>query len=431
MLNPIAAAVLNRLSMTPIAVAPHMQGNVASDLTNFAQCDPEKMALQFDAMKDTLCASYGMGRAQADKPFAFSGGVAIIPIHGTLINRFGGSWGFVTGYNFIRAQVNAAKADPDVQAVVFDVNSNGGEVAGCQETADVIASLRDVKPSMAFADSRAYSAAYWTGSAAGKLVVTPSGGVGSIGAMCMHVDISKALESAGVTVTLLHAGEDKVKGNPFEPLDEDTRKAMQSSLDSARGDFAQSVATNRGMSLDAVMATEARCYDAKEALDIGLVDGIAHPSEAVSQFLNGGAATSQQAQATTKEESTMDEQELEAMKTASRNEGAAAERTRLSAIMGCDEAKGREGLANHIAFNTSMSVDDAKAMLAASPLASKETPADQAPATPFSSAMEQNNPNIPANEGGDQAELSDADKTSAQVAEILKARQMATGKAAK
>lgn len=429
MMNPIAAAVLNRLSMTPIAVAPHMQAAVAGDLTSFAQADPEKMAAQFDLMKENLCSAYGLGRAQSDKPFAFSNGVAVIPIHGTLINRFGGSWGFVTGYNFIRSQTNAAKADPDVQAVIFDVNSNGGEVAGCQETAEVIASLRGVKPSMAYADSRAYSAAYWTGSAAEKMVVTPSGGVGSIGAMCMHVDVSQALESFGVKVTLMHAGEHKVDGNPFEPLSEDTKEAMQSSLDAARADFAQSVATNRGLSLETVMGTEARCYDAKEAQELGLVDGIAHPSQAVSQLLGGGDAGGQQANVTTKKESTMDQAEIDALKNASHGEGAAAERTRMQGILTCEEAKGRGKLANHIAFNTTMSVDDAKAMLAVAP--QETTEGAQAPQTPFSQAMDKDNPQIPANEGQDKAELSAEDTTAAEVAAILGARQMATGKAAK
>lgn len=429
MMNPIAAAVLTRLSMTPIAVAPHMQAAVAGDLTSLAQADPEKMAAQFELIKENLCAAYGLGKAEADKPFAYSNGVAIIPIHGTLINRFGGSWGFVTGYNFIRSQTLAAKEDPDVKAVIYDVNSNGGEVAGCQETAEVIASLRGVKPSMAYADSRAYSAAYWTGSAAEKLVVTPSGGVGSIGAMCMHVDVSQALESFGVKVTLLHAGEHKVDGNPFEPLNDDTKEAMQSSLDAARADFAQSVATNRGLSLETVMGTEARCYDAKEAQDLGLVDGIAHPSQAVSQLLGGGDAGGQQANVTTKEESTMDQKEIDALKTASHSEGAAAERARVQGIMTCEEAKGRSTLANHIAFNTTMSVEEAKGMLAVSAL--EVNPTAQAPQTPFSKAMDKDNPNIPANEGQDKAELSAEETTAAEVAAILGARQMATGKAAK
>ena len=37
-----------------------------------------------------LCAAYGMTPSSGNKPFAFSGGFAIIPIHGSLINRYGG-----------------------------------------------------------------------------------------------------------------------------------------------------------------------------------------------------------------------------------------------------------------------------------------------------------------------------------------------------
>lgn len=50
-------------------------------------------------------------------------------------------------------------------------------------------------------------------------------------------------------------------------------------------------------------------------------------------------------------------------------DAAAAMQARCEAITGCEEAKGREGLANHLAFKTSMSVDDAKVALAAAPKA--------------------------------------------------------------
>ncbi|PZP55979.1 MAG: S49 family peptidase, partial [Delftia acidovorans] len=123
-----------------------------------------------------------MAPSSGNKPFAFSGGFAIIPIHGSLINRYGGYYhGYVTGYNFIRSQMNAALADPDVEAIIFDVNSNGGEAAGCFELANEIFASRAVKPSFSVVDSNAYSAAYALGSAATKMAVIPSGGAGSIG----------------------------------------------------------------------------------------------------------------------------------------------------------------------------------------------------------------------------------------------------------
>lgn len=54
--------------------------------------------------------------------------------------------------------------------------------------------------------------------------------------------------------------------------------------------------------------------------------------------------------------------------------GAEAERARIGAILGCDEAKGREAMANHIAFKTASTVDDAKGLLAAAPKAEPENP---------------------------------------------------------
>jgi hypothetical protein len=49
------------------------------------------------------------------------------------------------------------------------------------------------------------------------------------------------------------------------------------------------------------------------------------------------------------------------------------ERARISGIMSCDEAKGRETLAEHFAFNTSLSLDDAKAALSKAPQANNNS----------------------------------------------------------
>ena len=47
-------------------------------------------------------------------------------------------------------------------------------------------------------------------------------------------------------------------------------------------------------------------------------------------------------------------------------DAASAERARIEAIINADEAKGRGKLASHLALKTSMTVDEAKALLAAS-----------------------------------------------------------------
>lgn len=56
------------------------------------------------------------------------------------------------------------------------------------------------------------------------------------------------------------------------------------------------------------------------------------------------------------------------------NEAKQAERQRVGAIIGHPNAKGREAMANHLALNTEMSVEDAGALLAVAPIAQVEAP---------------------------------------------------------
>lgn len=68
------------------------------------------------------------------------------------------------------------------------------------------------------------------------------------------------------------------------------------------------------------------------------------------------------------------------------SDAATATKARIGEIMNCAEAKGREALANHIAFNTEMPVADAKAMLAAAPAAASAA----APAAPNAQTQAEN-----------------------------------------
>lgn len=96
-----------------------------------------------------------------------------------------------------------------------------------------------------------------------------------------------------------------------------------------------------------------------------------------------------------------------------------AERTRISGILGCEEAKGRTEMANHIAMNTNMSVDEAKAMLNVAPKKAEAA----APGNAFAEAMDKTgNPNV----GADNADSSGGDAEAPHL-QILRAQEMATG----
>lgn len=408
----VSQQAMLRMNHAAVMVAVN-KTSLQMDLQTLHAETPESGERKRAEVMESLCAAYGFDSKAQNKPFAFQNGVAVIPIHGSLINRFGQCYGYVTGYNFIRRQRDAAMADPDVTAIVYDVNSGGGEAAGCFELADESFALRGTKPTISVVDSACYSAAYALASTSDQVVVTPTGGAGSVGVYTMHVDMSKMLENWGLEITLIHAGEHKVDGHPYAELPEDVRADMQKSVDATYNKFVESVARNRNLSVEAVKDTQARCYSADDALALGLIDSVASPLEAIRAFLGGPSEASN-------DETTGDSlMEL--------NEAKQAERQRVGAIIGHPNAKGREAMANHLALNTDMSVDDAAALLAVAPVAQVEVvEKTEEAAKPknekFVEAMNQDDhPNV----GPDGKPLESAEKTQAN--ELMEAFTAATG----
>lgn len=417
----LARSALERMNLREVAVAPHYSG-LASDLQQMAETDPDEGQKAFLARRGELCAAYGLEGDEQRKPFAFSQGVAIIPVSGTLINRFGRSYGYVTGYNFVRSQLSLALADDDVKGIVFDLNSYGGEAAGCFELSDEIYAARGQKPMLGVIDSNCYSACYAIGSALDRLIITPTGGAGSIGVVAMHVDMSGFLDRIGFAVTFIHSGEHKVDGHPFAPLPDEVRADIQEGCDQSWEKFCAQVARNRGIDVAAVRATEARCYRADAAMRLGLLDAIATPTEAVRAFFSELSGSSsyqlQQQEDGMSTETTKPDQAAAVQATA---EARVAERARVSGILNCEEANGREALAKHLAMNTDMSVEESTAILAAAPKQAPVQAEVMPPVNAFQAAMDaDDHPVVGADTSGGGAELSPAQA-------ILQAQAAATG----
>jgi len=222
---------------------------------------------------------------------------AVIPIHGVITQR-SSFWSWLFGgasIDLLRNALREVLADPVVSAVIFDIDSPGGSVDGLTEFAKELRSYRAAgdKPIVAVVDPLAASAAYWIASQANEIVVTPSGEVGSIGIYAAHEDDSAAFEMMGVKITLISAGEYKTEGNPFEPLGDDARAAMQEQVDTFYAMFLSDVALGRGVSVDAVASGfgEGRTLLAKKALQAGMVDRIATLEETALRLARTSKAT--------------------------------------------------------------------------------------------------------------------------------------------
>lgn len=185
-----------------------------------------------------------------------------------------------------------ALADPNVSAILLDVDSPGGVVDLVPELAAEIFAARETKKIVAIANTLAASAAYWIASAASELVVTPSGEVGSIGVYCTHEDWSGAYEKEGIDVTLISAGKYKTEGNPFEPLTDAAKAAIQATIDSYYGMFVAAVAKGRGVSTSTVQTSfgQGRVVTAKKALAAGMVDRVETFEQTLARLAGKGRA---------------------------------------------------------------------------------------------------------------------------------------------
>ena len=212
---------------------------------------------------------------RAQKSYNVIDGVAILPVSGTLVHKYGHvqPYSGMTGYDGIMTRIAAAAEDGRVHTIMLDIDSPGGEVSGCQELADYIAGVE--KPVVAYVDELACSAAYWIASACDYIAGPKTGGVGSIGVVWMHADLSEQIKNAGINITFIHAGAHKVDGNPYEPLGEATAAEFQAETDNIYGMFVASVESGRtNMTAASIRATEARVYMGNEALEAGLIDQV-------------------------------------------------------------------------------------------------------------------------------------------------------------
>ena len=377
MSKQLSQVIADRLNMQPVMISPAHVNMITDSLRQMHSANHDTEESESQRARVNLLAAYGYEyEAQSEeKPFVFADGIAFIPVTGLLINRFSYQWGWVTGYNFIRAQLTAALDDSDVKMILFDCHSGGGEVSGCFELcADIFAS-RAVKPSVAVVDSASYSACYAIASSASKIVVTPSGGVGSIGVVAMHLDYSKWLSEVGIKVSFIFSGDHKVDGNMYEELPEPVRKSIQSRVDATRQEFVSLVATNRGLDTQVVFDTQAKCYSASEALDMGLIDAIKPPLEAVQASLIEltGSVTIQENNVMTTAEKKPGAESAKAPITettastdtvvTTEKSAAQVERERIKAITTHEKAANKSALANHLALNTDLSVDAAASIL--------------------------------------------------------------------
>lgn len=300
----------------------------------------------------------GRPLANEQRTYEIVDGVAVLPVEGVIAKRMGMFTRISGGAStqFLEQQFRQALADPGAHSILLQVDSPGGAASGIQELATLIAGARGAKPVAAWTDGLMASAAYWLSSAVDQIYISgDTTMVGSIGVVTKHVDVSKAEERLGVKTTEIYAGKYKTLGSMYQPLDDDARAELQRMVDAIYGIFVDAVAANRGVDSQTVLdkMAEGRIFLGRDAIDAGLVDGVATLDQVIADLgagritprsssrMQAGVASAQKPTATqetdmsgiTKDFILANHPDIaEAFRAEGRIEGADAERARIKDV---------------------------------------------------------------------------------------------------
>lgn len=311
---------------------------------------------------DAVEARIGRQLQNQTQRYEVQDGAALIPLRGVmaprmnLMNEISGG----TSTELFARDVNSALNDPAVQSIILLVDSPGGAVGGTMAAASAVMAARGVKPIAAYSDGMMASAAYWVGSAADRVYVSSGvDQVGSIGVVANHVDISQREQALGIKTTEIVAGKFKRIASQHGPLTESGQQSIQDQVDYIYSLFVGGVSDQRGVSVEKVLAdmADGRVFIGQQAIDAGLVDGIASLDNVITELNDRAAIASRfSASFSSPPRISMDHNQAAADWAAEnpeaaavlRTEGAASERDRIAAVR-AQSLPGHEGLIERLA----------------------------------------------------------------------------------
>jgi signal peptide peptidase SppA len=265
-------------------------------------------------------------------------GVAILPVSGPVM-RYANLFSKVSGatsIDVLATDFNQALENPDVKAIILNIDSPGGTVAGVNELAEMIYAARGKKPIVSYVSGMGASAAYWLASAADEIVLDATASVGSIGVVSIQSDDTERKAKAGVKEIQIVSSLSPRKRPDLST--EEGRADVQAMVDSIAKVFFQTVARNRSVTTDAVLSDfgQGGLMVGSDAVDAGMADRIGSLEQVIAglsgAFKRGKIMTEQLKSEA--QDMTMDSfiQRYPAMAETLKMEGANQERERIKSV---------------------------------------------------------------------------------------------------
>ena len=210
--------------------------------------------------------------------------IAVITINGAVTYDSSNSTRIYTSASQIENALNEANSNPNVKAIVLDINSKGGSQVACEEIADNI--KKSSKPVVAYIGDNGLDESYLMASSADAIVASPSSSVGGIGLSFIDSNKYSKTKLTGVY------NEDYLKLKKSNESNPDNLLNGQKMIDQDYTQFIKAIAENRDLKPNYLAKlAHGKRYNGNEAKNLGLIDKIGNKNKAIELAASKANAT--------------------------------------------------------------------------------------------------------------------------------------------
>jgi protease-4 len=187
---------------------------------------------------------------------------------------YGPMGGWVMGADTIATALADAIDDPEVQAILFRIDSGGGSAVASESIGhQVRRAVAQGKPVIVSMAEFAASGGYWIAMDASQIVAEPGTLTGSIGVFAGKPVLAEFWNELGVHWGQIARGANATMWSTLEGYSDRARVRLEAFLDQTYAAFVDGVARGRGLSRDEVLkVAEGRVWTGQQAKDLGLID---------------------------------------------------------------------------------------------------------------------------------------------------------------
>ena len=211
--------------------------------------------------------------------------IAVIHAQGTIIGRrsdVNPLLGLTMGHESIIAEFRRARLDEDVAAIVFRVDSRGGDALGSDLMGHEVEITVGVKPVVVSMVDVAASGGYHISYRASKIVADPMTITGSIGSISGKINMKDFYNKLGITFDHVERGPMATIESDLRDFTPEERARFEENHWNGFNDWLRDVAEHRDMSFeDAEKLAHGRVWTGRQAVANGLVDEIGDLKHAI------------------------------------------------------------------------------------------------------------------------------------------------------